>query len=291
MSLDRKRVSLLFTVLIACIGISGCTTGSAVLAMGKSTDQFLTYGADPRVMYEPGAAEQAQRVAEALPTALQTIQYAQFRDFVAPVKIYVCASLESFKAYGAPGGKEGGFVLNRRLFISPKPENTSERISKVLTHELSHLHIEQQTGLLKSARIPSWFKEGLAVYVAKGGGAETVTEDQARNAIQQNKYFQPETEGSLLFPKRAHDYGLEAHVFYREASMFVAYLNKLDNAKFKDFLLAIEDGVPFATAFKNAYGADIGDVWLGFLADTKKPNDAFNSDSQKQRFAPLLLAA
>jgi hypothetical protein len=289
MTLDRKRTSLLFTALLACIGMSGCMAGSAVLAMTKTTDPFLAYAADPRVMYEPGAEGQAQHVAEALPAALQAVQHAQYRDFVAPVKIYVCASIESFKAYGAPSGKEGGFVLNKRLFISPKPANTAERISRVLTHELSHLHIEQQTGLLKSARIPSWFKEGLAVYVAKGGGAETVTEVQARNAIQQNKYFQPETEGSLLFPKRAHDYGLDPHLFYREASMFVAYLNQRDNAKFKDFLLTIEDGVPFATAFNNAYGADIGDVWLGFLVEMKKPNTVFNTDSQKRRFAPLLL--
>jgi hypothetical protein len=272
MSLAKRHASRLFTLLIACIGISGCMAGSAVLAMTKSTDQFLTYVVDPRVMYEPGAAELAQYVAKALPTALQTVQQEQYRDFVAPVRIYVCASIESFKAYGAPSGREGGFVLNKRLFISPKPENSAERIPRILTHELSHLQIEQQIGLIKSARLPSWFKEGLAVYVAKGGGAETVTEDQARNAILQNNYFQPETEGSLLFPKRAHDYGMEAHVFYRGASMFVAYLKHLDNAKFKDFLLAIEDGLPFATAFKDAYGVDIKDAWLDFLAETKKPN-------------------
>ncbi|MBI5074823.1 MAG: hypothetical protein HZB62_06610 [Nitrospirae bacterium] len=281
MSLSRKRASLLLTVLIACIGLSGCMAGSAVLAMTKSTDQFLTNTTDPRVMYEPGAADLAQHVAKALPAALQTVQQAQYRNFVAPVKIYVCASIESFKAYGAPSGREGGFVLNKRLFISPKPENTAERITRVLTHELSHLQIEQQTGLLKSARIPSWFKEGLAVYVAKGGGAETVTEDQARNAIQQNKYFQPETEGSLLFPKRARDYGLEPHIFYREASMFVAYLNHLDDAKFKSFLLAIQDGLPFSTAFEDAYGVDIGDVWSDFLAEMKKPNTAFERDAPK----------
>ena len=186
------------------------------------------------------------------------------------MKIYVCATIESFKAYGAPSDKLGGFVLNKRLFISPKPENTAERIPRLLTHELSHLHIEQHIGLLKVGLIPSWFKEGLAVYVAQGGGAETVTAEQARNAIQQDKYFQPDTEGSLLFHKGAHDYGLEAHLFYRQASLFVAYLHQLDNAKFKHFLLAIEDGGTFATAFKNAYAIDIAEAWQGFLAEMKK---------------------
>ena len=65
--------------------------------------------------------------------------------------------------------------------------------------------------------------------------------------------------------------------------MFVAYLNQLNSAKFKDFLLAIQDGMSFATAFQNAYRADIGDIWLGFLAEMKKPNNAFNTNSQKRR--------
>ncbi|MGB3942533.1 MAG: hypothetical protein WBK96_13685 [Candidatus Manganitrophaceae bacterium] len=270
---------MVFTFLAICIGLSGCMATSALLAMTRSTDQFLAYTADPRVMYEPGAEEQARDVAEALPTAIETVERAQYRDFVAPVRIYVCANLESFKTYGAPSGKEGGFVLNKRLFLSPKPENTAERIPRLLTHELSHLHLGQQLGLFKSARIPSWFQEGLAVYVANGGGAETVTEDQAREAIQQGRYFHPETEGSLLFPKRAHDYGLEAHLFYREASMFVADLKRMDVAKFKTFLLALEDGVRFATAFQTAYGVSIEETWRGFLAEMQKPNPA-NMDRQ-----------
>jgi hypothetical protein len=259
--------------------------------MTKSTDHFLTYAGDPRVKYEPGAEEVTQQVAKALPTAIQTVEQAQYRDFVAPVRIFVCGSIESFKAYGAPSGREGAFVLDRRLFVSPKPENTEERLPALLAHELSHLQIEQQIGMFKSARLPSWFKEGLAVYVSKGGGAEKVTEKQARKSIRQDRHFQPETEGSLLFPIRAHDYGLEPHMFYRQAGMFVAYIKCLDRAKFKDFLLAVEDGKPFATAFDDVYGMAIGKVWKDFLAGIEKPGDALNTAPPKRWLSPLLLAS
>ena len=280
---------MLFTLCIACIGICGCAAGSAVLAMTRSTDQFLAYDKDPRVRYEPGAAGMARQVARALPAALHTVQEMQYRGFAAPVRIYVCASIDSFKAYGAPSGREGGFVLNKRLFISPKPGNTAERIPALLAHELSHLQIEQQIGLFRAARIPSWFKEGLAVRVANGGGAETVTEDQARVAIRQNEYFQPETEGSLLFPKRARDYGLVPHLFYREAAMFVGYLYQADSANFRKLLLAVEDGLPFANAFRDAYGAAPGEVWTDFLTEMKKSGNAFHAYPQRNRFPALVL--
>lgn len=126
--------------------------------------------------------------------------------------------------------------------------------------------------MLKAARIPSWFKEGLAVYVARGGGAETVTEDQARDALRQGNYFNPETEGSLLFPKRAHNYGLKPHMFYREASMFVAYMKQLDPAKFEVLLLKIQDGEPFVKALQDSYGVNVKDIWHGFLIETQEPD-------------------
>jgi hypothetical protein len=134
---NRKYISTLFVVVITSVGIGGCTAASYVSAMNKSTDQFLSSTTDPRVKYEPGAEAQAQIIAQALPAAIHTVEQAQYRRFVAPVNVYVCASIESFKAYTVNGGA-GGLVLNKRLFISPKPENTAERLPSLLTHELSH---------------------------------------------------------------------------------------------------------------------------------------------------------
>jgi predicted peroxiredoxin len=183
----------------------------------------------------------------------------------------VCANTESFRSYGFRIGNAGGFVLNQRLFISPKPENTAERIPRILTHELSHLHLEQQMGSLQSAReLPNWFKEGLAVHVSGGGGAENVTEEQARQSIASGRHFVPEAKGSLLFPTTAKAFGLEHHMFYRQSGMFVAHLQRVDEARFKAFLLAIEDGKSLASAFQTAYGKGVGIAWRDFILEMMK---------------------
>ena len=37
-------------------------------------------------------------------------------------------------------------------------------------------------------------------------------------------------------------------------------------ARFRRFLLAVEDGRPFADAFRSAYDRDVTDEWNGFVA-------------------------
>ena len=47
-------------------------------------------------------------------------------------------------------------------------------------------------------RLPQWFKEGLAVMVSGGGGAEGVSELQARDAIRRGDHIAIESSNSLL---------------------------------------------------------------------------------------------
>jgi hypothetical protein len=46
-------------------------------------------------------------------------------------------------------------------------------------------------------RLPNWFKEGLAVMVSDGGGAELVSEEEARAAIQRGDQITIDDAGSL----------------------------------------------------------------------------------------------
>ena len=55
-----------------------------------------------------------------------------------------------------------------------------------------------------------------------------------------------------------------------EAAMFVAYLKRLDEARFKTLLLGVEDGGSFKTVFAAAYGEDIESVWQGFTAELRE---------------------
>lgn len=70
-----------------------------------------------------------------------------------------------------------------KLLLSPVLMDEPHNIQLYLAHELSHLHLCQQLGLLKMRNLPTWFKEGLATFVSNGGGAQTVSENEAIESI------------------------------------------------------------------------------------------------------------
>jgi hypothetical protein len=232
--------------------------------------RFAPFANEPRVRCEAGAENAAKIIAQALPDAIATIERAHLQPFAKPVEIFVCATTASFDRHGYAITGAGGYVFNGRLFISPKRENTPERLPRLLAHELSHLHLEQWRGMLRTASgVPGWFKEGLAVY-ASGAGAETVSEADARNAIVAGAIFKPDATGSLLFPQTGARDGLKVHLFYRESAMFVAYLAHRDSAAFKRVILQVEQGEPFADTIRLAYGLDVVGLQHEFVAEIKK---------------------
>jgi hypothetical protein len=265
--LKRRIVWWIAAALLGCLGLGGWWLASIVW---KPTGQFLPQASDSRVLYEPGAEEMAAEVAEALPAAIDAVEGGHYRRFAEPVRVYVCASKESFRSYSLRIGDAAGFVFNQRLFLSPKLASTPQRIPRILAHELSHLHLEQQIGSLRAGgELPEWFKEGLAVYVSGGGGAENVGEEEARQAIASGRHLEPKTSGSLLFPTDATEYGMTHHMFYRQSSLFIGYLKQLNAAQFKTFLLAIEDKRPLERAFEDAYGRSLEAAWREFVVEVR----------------------
>jgi len=255
-------------VMLMCIilSLSGCTIINAVIAMNKSTDHFISFEQDSRVIYEAGAETTAKTVADNLAIAIHTIEQKHYRKFTKPVVVHVCSSLESFTAYCIQS-RAVGCVLNQRLFLSP---TVKHRTAAVLKHELSHLHMEQQLGMLHwYSGVPAWFQEGLAVYVSGGGGAEKVTINEAQQSMVLGVAFTPDTSGSLIFHKSAQSYGLKPHMFYRQASLFVEYLHVIDETRFRLFLLSLEDGEGFEAAISSAYGTPLNKLWQHFILQLK----------------------
>ncbi len=261
--------SLMLMVIFSLL--CGCTATRAMVAMYRGTDDFRVLELDPRVKYQFGAETNAQIVSGSLDESIKLIEERQYKKFVKPIDIYVTVSEDSFSKYCASRG--GGCVLDERLFISPKKENTKERIPRVLTHELSHLQMEQILGMRKwNSNIPSWFREGLAVYASNGAGAENVSIGEARQAIFLGNSFIPNIDGSLFFPKTASYFGLETHMFYRQAEIFVAWLHEQSDAKFKKLLATIQSGQGFEESMLKAYGTGVIDNWNKFKRDIKPNN-------------------
>lgn len=257
-----KPALLLFLI----INLVGCSLLRSGVASLKSTADFRPLEADNRVLAEPGAEDLAKQVAGYLPEAISTVQREQYRDFVKPVAVYVCASEDSFVRHTGASKSASG-VVTTKLFLSGKladlpPKQAQARV----IHELSHLHLQQQLGTYHfDANIPAWFQEGLAVLVSDGGGAEKVSEVEAIKAILAGRHFTPEAGGSVFFKKSGKSYGLEPHMFYRQASLFTRYIKDLSPIHFGLFMLSIEDGGDFDKSFRKVYNMSIEEAWQDFV--------------------------
>lgn len=154
---------------------------------------------NPQVRYEDGASEQARTVAGLLPTAIARVEAIHGRRFAHPVTVGVYVSPEAFAAANGTGyAGSVGVTFFGHVILSPVLFSAQrQRIPAILTHELSHAHLQSWISQLAFIRLPNWFKEGLAVMVSGGGGAEGVSELQARDAIRRGDHIAIESAGSL----------------------------------------------------------------------------------------------
>jgi len=218
---------------------------------------------DNRVLFEPGAEESANKLAEFLPTAIQQVEKKQFRHFVEPVHIYVCASRESFKRFYGADVRAG--VLTK-LFLSPRIfEYGDEVAKKYLTHELSHLHLQQQIGIFKMNRLPMWFKEGLATSVSNGGGAHLISQEQATDFLRAGKHFVPNKADGFVFKKTPSDFGLKPQMFYRQSMMFINFLEDTNESAYRKLLLGVENGKQLTTVLEATYHKKLDKLCDDFL--------------------------
>jgi hypothetical protein len=277
------RISVLGFLLLLSISLTGCGLMRTGIASMRSTSDFRPLEADKRVLVEPGAEDLARQVAGYLPEAVRTIEKEQYRDFTKPVTVYVCASEDSFASHTGLSKQVRGAVITK-LFLSGRMKDPefNGTLKAILTHELSHLHLQQQLGVYHyNTNIPAWFQEGLAVLVSNGGGAEKVSEAAAVRAIIKGRHFTPEAQGSFFLHKSGSSYDLEPHLFYRQASLFVRYIKSMSAFKFGLFMLALEDGGNFAGSFRIVYGMGIGETWQDFVDQLR----------EKQREMPFADAA
>ena len=270
----RNKNRMLFIALVGVMLtapwlLTGCSAITAISHCCRSTDHFLGWSGEDRILYEPGAEAFAAAVAMELPAAVDKVQARQFAVFPDKIKVFVCNSRESFK--NLTGSDVSAMCFRQSIFLSPKLMDTPDWIEANLAHELSHLLIYQQIGGYAYLGIPSWFAEGLAAYVSDGGGAWQVSDAEAREAIKSGNHFKPlEKAGfwDLFHPKYATYWGIthrfKHHMFYHQCMLFIAFLEKDDPAGFKACLTDIQNGMDFQKAFRKGFGADTMAEWRAF---------------------------
>ncbi|MES1998775.1 MAG: hypothetical protein V4446_05635 [Pseudomonadota bacterium] len=259
-----QSLSPLWLACLAAWMLSGCMGGANVKARAQILNQFVVLEQDSRIRYESGAQVYAERVAALLPAAVAQVEAAHYRPFVGAVRLYVCGTEACFKSLVYTPNLTAAVVPDNRLILSPRLFlGEQNRLYPILVHELSHLHLGLQIGHYDHS-VPIWFHEGLATLAATGGGAEYASDDDAIAAIKAGYQIMPAVRDSVIKRHRAEDWGLSIHVFYRQALRMVSYLRQLDEDKFRQFLLELQDNVDFDIAFDNAYTSSVARTLQGY---------------------------
>ena len=227
------------------------------------------------VRYEAGALDRARVVAGLLPAAIAHVEAVQGRPFRHRVYIGVYVTPEAYVAANGTGSSGAvGVNFLGRVMLSPSLFTSRRgRLPAILTHELSHAHLRSWMSELTYIALPKWFKEGLAVMVSNGGGAEEVNVADARDAIRWGDQIAVTRAGSLFDwvgvrmerPPQVPDTSFRTQMAYRQAGMFVAFLRDSNPAAFAAMMQAILDGRPFAEAVETGYQTDIEALWLRFV--------------------------
>jgi hypothetical protein len=245
-----------------------------VSGLWNAPDRLPALPENGQVHYQQGADDFARAVAAQLPAAIARIEAAHGRPFAHPVAVGVYATPEAYTAANGLGSAGPvGVTFFGRVNLSPALHASQRwRLPAILTHELSHAHIQGWISANAYMHLPNWFKEGLAVMVSGGGGAEFVSEREARAAIERGEHIAIDDAGSLrhLFEVRfegAIPSGTLSHrtlLAYRQAGMFVGYLHDVDARGFALTMNAILDGRPFAEAVADGYHEDVRTLWQKF---------------------------
>jgi hypothetical protein len=278
----RRRIFLV--VIGAPLGLIAIGAGAAlavprtrhmISGLLNMPDRMPALTGNSQVHYQPGAEDFARDVAVLLPDAIAQVEAVHGRRFAHPVIVGVYATPEAYAAANGLGSVVPvGVTIFGRVNLSPKlfwPQH--QRLRAILTHELSHAHIQGWIGGYAYLYLPNWFKEGLAVMLSSGGGAELVSEDEARAAIQRGEKMVIDDAGGL---SNLTDVRLEKEtgnrpswypvvLAYREAGMFVNYLRESDGPAFDRMMNAILDDRPFTEAVTVGYHNDVRSLWQKFI--------------------------
>jgi hypothetical protein len=250
------------------------TTRHIASALWNLPDRLPALAANSQVHFERGAEDYAREVSALLPAAIARIEAAQGRPFAHPVIVGVYATPEAYVAANVIGSMQPvGVTPFGRVVLSPVlGAQQHRRLPAILTHEMSHAHLQGWISAYANVRLPNWFKEGLAVMVSGGGGAEFVSEAEAHAAIGRGEHIAIEDTGSFLNLsdmrfERDPPPGTSSHQIvtaYRQAGMFVAWLHDSDAPGFARMMDAVLDGRSFVQAVDVGYHQDVHSLWQQF---------------------------
>ncbi len=268
-SKTMKKTIFILIVFLTFMTVSGC--GLVESRVARFTTDLQVLSSDNRILYEKGAEALAGETEKHLSQAMKTVESRQFGAFKEPVKIYVFATPKSFSKYSGVSEALLGAGLKSEVFLSGKLLSEINKVQGILTHELSHVQLSQKLGVIRFNRsLPRWFREGLAIYVADGGGASYATQAETTEKFLEGKHFVPETEGTLFNIKLAATGNLEPKIFYRQSGMFVQFLAQHYPLQFETFVRNLQVGKNFESQFSECFKCNVNAMLQSFIGTLRR---------------------
>lgn len=256
----KRIVLVIFLMLLAAVGY---------VVYPRIAYDFVAWDGATNLLYEPGAEDLTQLVAENLTSSLEKVrqsQYMPFKDLDA-IKVYVFNDIDHYARFSHASKLTRGSSTTDEVYLSVKLRDKIDTLPGILIHELSHVHIRQYTGTWRYIRdIPGWFLEGMGVLTSAGAGAETVSKEQALQYLNDSDAFKLRASGGSIRHKYAHDYGLKPHMYYRLSSLYVDFLRQNNPQAFQAAFIDLLQGASFRDAWAKHYGKSNTELWQEFIA-------------------------
>jgi len=250
-------------LLIFLVTLTGCSYFKPLPGISPVKVDFIQHD-DSRVIFKSGMKNQADLVSIYLDEEISNIENMHGKPFTKPVTVHICDSTKCFDKYSKYGEKIKAGVNINGLNLSPLIFQ-NEYHQKFVSHELSHLHLFQQISLFDAYFIPQWLHDGIATLASKGGGATMVTEKEAINHLINGKNIIPIDFVWILTNRWPTSYAkmddpkVQQHMNYKQASLFVEYLNK--KKSIAPLIRLLEKGESFKSAFKLIYNTSPNNLW------------------------------
>lgn len=263
----KKFIILVISILLLFIigaFLSQTTLSKALLAKYKSTDHFVILTEDPRIRYEKPAQEDAIALSQVLSGSQKNVESILRANFKNPIEAYVCSSQESFNEYVFLSKNVKGAVYWGKLFLSPAAFSQNKKfLSELTTHELTHYlfytHLGEKAHL---EHVPLWFREGIAVFVADGGGEYTKDKNvSSLMAAAEKEAFLSGKTHFWFASKDPHDAvtknGTANWLLYRVGALFVHYMHDARPDSFDKLIQLLLSRTKFNEAVESSYGKSI----------------------------------
>ena len=269
----KLALAIISILLLSVAGIFICQPllFKAILAKYKSTDHFLVLAEDTRIYYEQGAQDNALALQKILPASQKNVERILNVHFEKAIAAYVCSSQDSFNEYVFLSKNVRGAVYWEKLFLSPGAfDRGEESLAELTTHELTHYlfntHLGEKAHIEK---IPLWFREGIAVFVANGGAG--YTKDKQVSDLISSKEKAAYLSGELNFwfvsqnPADAlAKNGTANWLVYRVSALLLHYLHDTRPDSFEKLTGLLLSGVAFDQAIEASYGKKIDVLFKEF---------------------------